>query len=172
MKIRARTSILKSSDPTFDPMKLNAEDRWRAYLSAFELNSSTEGITEDSYNWPWVQRGVKRTYEADEDELRQVQDTTEQEERLTVRVGVEDYKLRFEPDTVEWISQTKRARYSGPEGNQEILTEAAGRDESSNEKVVMNNSWMKDLSHDEVVGRAQEFEKEKEKENAEQVKAE
>jgi len=157
--MRARTSILKSSDPTFDPMKLNAEDRWRAYLSAFELNTPTEGISEDSYGWPWIQRGVKRAYENDEDELRQVQSTVVQDEKLMIRVGVEDYKLRFEPDTTEWMLQTKRARYAGPEGLQEVVDEAGARAESSSDKVVMNNSWMKDLSRDDVVGKTQEFEK-------------
>lgn len=161
-KMRARTSILKSSDPTFDPMKLTAEDRWRAYLSAFEVNGPTESIPEETYPMPFVQRGVKRAYEADDEDLRQVLDTIVQDEKLTIRVGVEDLKLRFEPDTGEYIVQTKKARYSGPEGLEEIVRESKERTETSHEKVVVVNHWMKDISHDEVVKTTQLFETTKE----------
>lgn len=161
--MRARTTWLHSGDPTFDLSRLDDVSRWDYYISSYTTIKPTEGVRQELVTFPFLQRGIKRRREEFEGDLEDILLTVENEDRLVIRIGVDDYKARFERQSNHSMIHTKANRTGGQEGINELNEEARARDEAVNDKIIMNNAWMKDLSRDDVDQKKQAFEEQKRK---------
>jgi paired amphipathic helix protein Sin3a len=72
------------------------------------------------------------------------------DERLIMRIAVNNYHAIFQPGTAEGFFEDLRQREGGEEGVKEAEECRIWRDETVREKFVMNNDAMKGLSKEEV----------------------
>lgn len=152
--------MFKKDDPTFDTNALDRTRRWRAYLASYQAIEPTEEVDHVNIKFPYLRK-----------RLAKVEDVTEQDERLdvvkhsdkmTVSISPQTYNITFinsEPfgtSGVQYFTLPDTIR-AGVSESAAQLNEA--RRERAQEKLVRNNTWMRDLSRDEVDSKKAAFKK-------------
>ena len=83
--------------------------------------------------------------------------TVKNDERLVLRIAVNNYHPIFQPGTAEGFFEDLKQREGGEEGVKEAEVCKLHREEAVKEVFVMNNTGMKGLSKEEVEKRNEEF---------------
>ncbi|KAF2836568.1 hypothetical protein M501DRAFT_996774 [Patellaria atrata CBS 101060] len=135
--------IFKKDDMTFDTSTLDAERRWSYYITSWCLLDPTEGIVYDKLNMPILQHTALRP---DDEDVSNV----DNKEKLIIRVATENFKTFFESNTEEYSVSLKPESAIMVGDKEEMRSEHRNRRKSAQERLSMNNTWMKDLSKDDV----------------------
>jgi paired amphipathic helix protein Sin3a len=163
-KAEASVRLFKKDDPTFEFNTLDRIRRWRAYIASFVAVEPTEEVDGTRVHFPYLRKRLAKVEGlSEEDRL----DMVRHSDKITVFISPTMYTMTFinsEPfgsGGVQYILQSD----SVPRSSEESKALNDSRRELVQEKLVRNNTWMKDLSRDDVDGKKTAFKK-----NIEEVK--
>lgn len=141
---------LQSKETTFymDDMKL--QERWQYYISSYLSPEPTEGVDREKLSRVMVHRNIP-TNENESDDGN-VLKSSSVDENLTVNICIRSSKMVW--DAGAWEKFLSNA---GPATQQEKEEREHKRDSASasrawklRERFIMNSSWMRDLSQEDV----------------------
>ena len=160
-KMEAYVSIFKKDDPTFDVTALDRAKRWRYYLASYSSVDPTEGVPNDKVQLPYLKHSLIKPDESSE-EYGALYDTLRSMEKLQFIIRAKDYRIEFEnkgDGGVDYTVLSEAIRTGGEEGRREMEALREARSGLAQEKLVMNNAWMRGISRDDVDARKQAFRK-------------
>ena len=147
-------------------------DRWRVYINDFVSRAPTHGAPISEVALPVLKRNVRVLSKRGTvtpafsgivsngehtDETGRHYDILPHKEGLGFKIAVNDYKLFFTINDDEYWHQPSAARGGKKEGASDARELVLHRDEAIQDKFVMNNGSMKDLSQDDVEGKKGAF---------------
>jgi paired amphipathic helix protein Sin3a len=171
-KAEAHVRLFKKDDPTFEFNTLDRVKRWRAYIASYMAVEPTEEVASPRVRYPYLKKRLAKTDGPSEDERL---DFVKYSDKMTISISPAAYTMTFinsEPfgtGGIQYFLQPDRVRAGvsenlpKPQGEYKALNDS--RREFAQEKLVRNNSWMKDLSRDDVDGKKTAFKKELEEAN-------
>ncbi|KAL1296692.1 hypothetical protein AAFC00_000168 [Neodothiora populina] len=154
--------VFKKEDPTFETFKLLEADRWRVYVSQYIRLPSTEDVrlTKRPYLSanlrPLMEPNLDNTEDRTDEWLRRYEQGT-YDDKLVLRISVQQYKLMFERNTEEYYYQPLAVRENGKEGAEEAEATVSYRAEQLQDTLLINNSAMRGLSKEDVEGKNEAF---------------
>jgi paired amphipathic helix protein Sin3a len=157
-KGEATVRLFKKDDPTFEFNTLDRIRRWRAYVASFIAVEPTEGIDGTRVRFPFLSKRPAKTDDLYDDERL---DTVNHSDKITIAITPTNYTMIFivsEPIGTGGVQHVLQPNsVFGSREGATALNES--RRERVQEKLVRNNSWMKDLSRDDVDGEKSAFKK-------------
>lgn len=157
MKAEAKVRLFKKDDPTFEFNTLDRVKRWRAYIASYMAVEPTEQVDASLVNYPFLKKRLAKHENLTEDDRF---DLVKHSDKITVSINPASYVMRivnsepFGTGGVLYFLQPDfvRAGLSDavPNPADEYKKLNDERRERVQERLVRNNSWMKDLSRDDV----------------------
>jgi paired amphipathic helix protein Sin3a len=173
-KAEASVRLFKKDDPTFEFNTLDRVKRWRAYIASYMAVEPTEEVDSTRVRYPYLRKRLAKTEDFSEDERL---DHVKHSDKITVSISPAGYTMSFinsEPfgtGGVQYFLQSDSVRagltHSVSKPVEEYKNLNDSRRDRVQEKLVRNNTWMKDLSRDDVDAKKTAF-----KQDLEQVKVE
>ncbi|KAI1515339.1 Paired amphipathic helix protein Sin3a [Pyrenophora tritici-repentis] len=165
-KMEAHVRLFKKDDPTFEFNTLDRVKRWRAYIASFTAIEPTEEVDASRVRYPYLKRRLAKNVDLSEEErFEQVRHC----DTITISISPSAYILGFvnsEPfgnGGVQYYVQPDAVRAglseAVPNPTEEYKKLNDERRERVQEILVRNNSWMKDLSRDDVDAKKTAFKK-------------
>ena len=166
--------IFRREEPTFDVSQMEQVDRWRVYINDYVSRASTHGAPLGELALPVLKRNVRVLSKRGTitpafsgissngeytDETGRQYDILPHKEGLGFKVAVNDYKLFFTINDDEYWHQPASARAGSKETAGDARELVHHRNEAIQDKYVMNNASMKDISQDDVGGKKEAFRK-------------
>jgi paired amphipathic helix protein Sin3a len=156
-KGEAFVRLFKKDDPTFEFSTLDRVKRWRAYIASYMAVEPTEEVDSTRVRYPYLKKRLARTEDFSEDERL---DHVKHNDKITVSISPAGYTMTFihsEPfgiGGVQYFLQPDNVR-AGITTNvtkpvEEYKALVDSRRDRAQEKLVRNNTWMKDLSREDV----------------------
>ncbi|EME44313.1 hypothetical protein DOTSEDRAFT_71974 [Dothistroma septosporum NZE10] len=144
---------------------MDRENQWRYYIASYTSVDNTDGVDISTINYPFLPSNIK-AYGADPRseifppvandahaqgvlEKSRILDV-KNEEKLEVRVAVNNYKAQFAPSTFEAFYSRLAEREKGKEGVEAAEEVHSMREESVMDKFLMMNDGMRDVSKEDV----------------------
>lgn len=134
---------------------MDRENRWRYYIASYTSVDPTDGVDTNSVSQPLLWRSI-RAFGADPDEKSFTPEGEERansmknDERLVVRVAVNNYKSIFHPNSEESFHASLPRQERGEEGVEAADSLRGQRDDEIMDKFVRVNEAMKDMSTENV----------------------
>jgi paired amphipathic helix protein Sin3a len=163
-KGEANVRLFKKDDPTFEFNGVDRVRRWRAYIASYMAVEPTEQVDGAQVRFPYLRKRLAKTEDFSEDDRL---DHVKHSDKITVSISPTAYTMAFVnsepfgPGGVQYFLQPDGVRsgltpvVSKPVEEYKGLNDA--RRERVQEKLVRNNSWMKDLSREDVDARKAAF---------------
>lgn len=147
----AQIKLLHRHEGTFPERPKTRKERWQAYIASYVRVEPTEQVDIEKLlkRFPFVRRSAGGL----DDNLISDNLLTHfgSEEKLTVRVEPMNYSLQLDPESYEWMVRNKQPKIDYDQELWATIHEEQERKaEEVQEKLVMNNEWMKGLTKDEV----------------------
>lgn len=166
-KTEATVRLFKKDDPTFDSNALDRTRRWRAYLASYQAVEPTEEVDHAKVQYPYLKKRLAKVEDLTEQDDRL--DVVKHSDKITVSISPQTYNITFinsEPfgtGGVQYFALPGTIRAgvskSTPQPNEQYKVLNDERRERAQEKLVRNNTWMRDLSRDEVDSKKVAFKK-------------
>jgi len=165
-KTEATVRLFKKDDPTFEFNTLDRVKRWRAYIASYMAVEPTEEVDGSRVHYPYLKKRLVKTEDFSEDDRL---DHIKHSDKILVAISPAGYNLQFinsEPfgtGGVQYFLQSDTVRaglsqsVTKPAEEYKALNDS--RRDRVQEKLVRNNSWMKDLSRDDVDAKKTAFKK-------------
>jgi paired amphipathic helix protein Sin3a len=171
-KAEASVRLFKKDDPTFEFNTLDRVKRWRAYIASYMAVEPTEEVDRTRVRYPYLKKRLAKTEDSSEDDRL---DHVKHSDKITVSISPAGYTMTFinsEPygvGGIQYFLQPDSVRAGLTSGIRKPVEEYKSLNDSRRdrvqEKLVRNNTWMKDLSRDDVDAKKTAF-----KQDLEQVK--
>ncbi|KAH6879185.1 hypothetical protein BKA58DRAFT_111310 [Alternaria rosae] len=165
-KMEAHVRLFKKDDPTFEFNTLDRIKRWRAYVASYMAVEPTEEVDLSRVNYPYLKKRLARAEDLTEEERF---DHVKHSDKITVSISPAAYVMTFinsEPfgtGGVQYFLQPDAVRAglseAVPKPAEEYKKLNDERRERVQEILVRNNTWMKDLSRDDVDAKKTAFKK-------------
>lgn len=172
-KTEAYVRLFKKDDPTFEFNTLDRVKRWRAYVASYTAAEPTEEVDGARVHHPYLRKRLAKTEDFSDDGRTE---RATANDKITVNISPGGYIMTFvhsEPfgrGGVQYLLQPDNVRAglssSVPKPADEYKSLNDSRRDRVQEKLVHNNTWMKDLSRDDVDAKKTSF-----KQDLEQAKA-
>ncbi|KAF1840440.1 uncharacterized protein K460DRAFT_208398 [Cucurbitaria berberidis CBS 394.84] len=166
VKSRAFVRLFKKDDPTFEFNTLDRVKRWRAYVASYMAVEPTEEVDRSRVHYPCLKKRLATTSDPSEDDRFE---HVKYSDKITVSISPAAYVMTFinsEPfgnGGVQYFLQPDAVRAGlserTPKPNEEYKKLNDERRERVQEILCRNNSWMKDLSRDDVDAKKAAFKK-------------
>ena len=157
-KMEATVRLFRKDDPTFDTNSLDRTKRWRAYLASYQAVEPTEEVDHARVAYPYLKKRLAKAEDSAEQDDRL--DLVKHNDKITVSISPQTYNITFinsEPfgtGGVQYITLPDIVRAGARETTSQSTEQYKklndARRERSQEKLIRNNTWMRDLSRDEV----------------------
>ncbi|XPS70628.1 Transcriptional regulatory protein sin3 [Ascochyta lentis] len=157
-KTEATVRLFKKDDPTFDSSSLDRTKRWRAYIASYQAVEPTEEVDHAKVAYPYLKKRLAKVEDLAEQDNRL--DSVKHSDKITVSICPQTYNITFinsEPfgtGGVQYFTLPDTVRAGASENTPQAAEQFKAlndrRRERAQEKLVRNNSWMRDLSRDEV----------------------
>ncbi|KAF2498321.1 hypothetical protein BU16DRAFT_558387 [Lophium mytilinum] len=163
----ASVNILKKDDDTYTVSTLDKIKAWRYYIASFTSSEPTENVAHDKVHLPYLKRSIGKA-SLDIDEPGDRVDSVRSEEKKAFKIMPDRaYTMKYLNSSgpyegVDFLVQTDAVRSGFREGDAEMSRKTASRNESASERLLMNTTWMKDVSREDVDARKDIFRKETE----------
>jgi paired amphipathic helix protein Sin3a len=164
--MEANVRLFKKDDPTFEFNTLDRVKRWRAYVASYMAVEPTEEVDKTRVHYPYLKKRLAKTEDLTEEDRI---DHVRYSDKITVSISPAAYIMSFinsEPygmGGVQYFIQPDATRAglseSVPNPTEEYKALNDSRRDRVQEILVRNNSWMKDLSRDDVDARKAAFKK-------------
>ncbi|KAF1946319.1 hypothetical protein EJ02DRAFT_249718 [Clathrospora elynae] len=165
-KMEASVRLFKKDDPTFEFNTLDRVKRWRAYVASYMAVEPTEEVDGSRVNYPYLKKRLAKIGNLSEEDRF---DRIKHNDKITVSINPAAYIMTFinsEPfgtGGVQYFLQPDATRMGMSETVQKPAEEYKKLNDERRERVqeilVRNNSWMKDLSRDDVDAHKTAFKK-------------
>ncbi len=162
----AHVRLFKKDDPTFEFNTLDRVKRWRAYVASYMAVEPTEEVDLSRVHYPYLKKRLAKTEDLTEEERF---DHVKHSDKITVSISPAAYVMTFinsEPfgtGGVQYFLQPDAVRAglseAVPKPTEEYKKLNDERRERVQEILVRNNSWMKDLSREDVEAKKTAFKK-------------
>ncbi|KAL5115298.1 Transcriptional regulatory protein sin3 [Pleosporales sp. CAS-2024a] len=164
VKAEAYVRLFKKDDPTFEFSTLDRVKRWRAYIASYMAVEPTEEVDGARVRYPYLRKRLAKSEDASEDDRIE---HVKHSDKITVSISPAGYTMSFvnsEPFGTGGITyflhpDSVRAGLSSsvtkPIEEYKALKDV--RRERVQEKLVRNNSWMKDVSREHVDAKKASF---------------
>ncbi|KAH8596599.1 hypothetical protein B0O99DRAFT_619426 [Bisporella sp. PMI_857] len=146
---------LQKFEPTYDQAGLNKMDAWKYYVSSYFHVEPTEGVNRNAIRNPVLARNQK-IWDAESEDGSGSREPVSFKEGLGAKICVNTYKLFYDQNTSDWFVYTDKPFEGARERLQKVED---ARNQRFREKFVMNSSWMKDMTHDQVQQATADFKK-------------
>jgi paired amphipathic helix protein Sin3a len=156
-KAEAYVRLFKKDDPTFEFSTLDRVKRWRAYIASYMAVEPTEEVDGTRVRYPYLKKRLAKTEDFSEEERL---DHVKHSDKITVSISPAGYTMTFinsEPfgtGGVQYFLQPDSVRAgltsNVPKPTEEYKALNDSRRDRAQEKLVRNNTWMKDLSREDV----------------------
>ncbi|ESZ98162.1 hypothetical protein SBOR_1465 [Sclerotinia borealis F-4128] len=159
-KNEATSQWVHRDETTFDLDIMQRKERWQYYTSSYVRIEPTEGVPRRLLRKSLLTRNLPSGDTDSEDGSNQRKPLVWGEE-LTLRICVNSYKIIYKEPGVEYFIYADKALGGGEDGEtrQRLKKVEESRNQRFHEKFGMNNRWMKEKSHEEVIRINQEFRK-------------
>ncbi|OSS54046.1 hypothetical protein B5807_00884 [Epicoccum nigrum] len=163
-KTEATVRLFKKDDPTFDSNALDRTRRWRAYLASYQAVEPTEEVDHAKVHYPYLKKRLAKVEDLAEQDDRL--DLAKHSDKITVSISPQTYNITFinselNVGGVQYFTLPDTVRAGGsessPQPNEQFKSLNDARRERAQEKLVRNNTWMRDLSRDEVDSKKSAF---------------
>lgn len=155
--MEAYVRLFKKDDPTFEFNSVDRVKRWRAYVATYTAVEPTEDVDISRIHYPYLKKRLARNQDiSDANRL----DHVKHSDKITVSISPAAYVMTFitsEPfgtGGVQYFLQPDAVRAgvseAFPNPTEEFKALNDSRRDLAQEKLVRNNTWMKDLSRDDV----------------------
>jgi paired amphipathic helix protein Sin3a len=156
--------LFKKDDPTWDYNALDRIKRWRAYYASYITVQPTENVDFANLSTPYLKSRFPKPDELDED----VVDKVKHHEATKIDINPATYTIKFQ--TSEPFGTGGDSYFVHPDKVRAGLTDEGAkpswyqalrdsRRERFKERIIQNNSWMKDLDRDDVDARKAAFQR-------------
>jgi paired amphipathic helix protein Sin3a len=166
-KTEATVRLFRKDDPTFDFSALDRIKRWRAYLASYQAVEPTEEVDHARVAYPYLKKRLAKVEDLAEQDDRL--DHVKHSDKITISISPAAYVINFinsEPfgtGGVQYFLQPDNVRAgvteSMPQPDEQFKALNDSRRERAQEKLVRNNTWMKNLSREEVDSKKATFKK-------------
>ncbi|MBE3049051.1 hypothetical protein IMZ48_42440 [Candidatus Bathyarchaeota archaeon] len=155
-KSEASVRWLQSKETTFyaDDMKL--QERWQYYISSYLRAESTEGVDRERVSKVVLNRNIPSS-ENDSEDGSGAPKPLSFDENLVVSICLRSAKMVWDAGSAESFrtsgvlpATAEGDTAAGAPGDAAKKNASVGRSYKLREQFIMNNSWMKDLSQEEV----------------------
>ncbi|KAG9245720.1 transcriptional regulatory protein-like protein SIN3 [Calycina marina] len=144
-KHEATIQWLQKDEPTVDQEGLPKMDSWKFYVSSYFRVDPTEGVNRSKMQRAVLSRNM-RIWDT-ETQNGSLREALTHSEELGARICANTSKMFYDKWTTDWYIFAERPF----QGTRERLKGAEeDRTEKFREKFVLNNKWMKGMTHDEV----------------------
>ena len=158
--------LFKKDDPTFEFNTLDRIKRWRAYVASYMAVEPTEEVDASRVRYPYLKKRLAKTNDfVEEDRFEDVKHS----DKITVSISPAAYIMTFvnsEPfgtGGVQYFLQPDIVRAGLSEATPNPLEEYKALNDSRRDRaqeiLARNNTWMKDLSRDDVDAKKASFKK-------------
>jgi paired amphipathic helix protein Sin3a len=153
-KTEANVRLFKKDDPTFEFNTLDRVKRWRAYIASYMAVEPTEEVDSTRVRYPYLRKRLAASSDPTFEDSRLAH--ISHSDKITVSISPAAYTMTFinsEPfgvGGVQFFVQPDAIRAGAPSAPDEYKHLNTARRERAQEKLVRNNSWMRDLSRDVV----------------------
>ena len=163
-KTEATVRLFKKDDPTFDSNALDRTRRWRAYLASYQAVEPTEEVDHAKVHYPYLKKRLAKVEDLAEQDDRL--DLAKHSDKITVSISPQTYNITFinselNVGGVQYFTLPDTVRAGGsessPQPNEQFKALNDARRERAQERLVRNNTWMRDLSRDEVDSKKSAF---------------
>lgn len=162
--------LSRKDDPIADDglTEMDRENRWRYYVASYTSIDHTDGVNIADVSYPFLLGNV-RAYGADpsDESFPPTTDSphaqtikersrfldVKNEEKLELRIAVNNFHALFQPGTYESWHTNLQDRTGGPQGIEGAEELRTHREEAILENLLMNHGGMKDLSKEDVEGK-------------------
>lgn len=167
--MEANVRLFKKDDPTFEFNTLDKVKSWRAYVASYVALEPTEQIDASRVRYPFLRKRLATLEKMDELTDQDRYEHVQHSDKITVSINPSRYNMRFissEPagtGGVQYIVHPDATRSglseSVPKPLEEFKSLFDAKRDRAQEILVRNNSWMKDLSRDDVDAKKSAFKK-------------
>lgn len=157
VKLTAYVRLFKKDDPTFEHNSLDRIKRWRCYVAAYMAVEPTEGVQSNSVAIPYLKNRFTKGEELSDDERFEL---SRHWDKITVAISPAGYIMKFiatEPfgtGGVQYFVQPEKSRAGVNENVSSASDDYKSLKESKRDRtqelLIRNTTWMKDLSRDDV----------------------
>jgi paired amphipathic helix protein Sin3a len=144
--MKAQVRVFKKEDLTIEKDNLSLEQAWRYYVSSYGSVDPTENIRTDKVQFPFLKSQVVD----EDDETYDSRSNVQTGGALAVRIRVRDYEMNFDKNSYEWLLADDQRRSGGKDGLKQMEEAQAEASERAQEKLVLNNRLMKDISKETI----------------------
>ncbi|KAF2806646.1 uncharacterized protein BDZ99DRAFT_573392 [Mytilinidion resinicola] len=161
----ASVNILKKDDDTYAVSTLDKIKAWRYYIASYTLSDPTENVAHDKVHLPYLKRSIGKV-DLDIDEPGDRIDSVRSEEKKAFKIMPDrTYTMKYLNSSgpyegVDFLVQKDAVRSGFREGEAEMSRKTASRNDSASERLLMNTTWMKNVSREDVDARKDLFRKE------------
>jgi paired amphipathic helix protein Sin3a len=161
-KKEASVRWLPRDDTTFHTDEMPSKERWQYYISSFVRVAPTEGVDRSRMQKVVLARNIPSA-DADIEDSNIPKAMCFQED-LAVRICINTSLMSWEKGTSEHFVYDKAPKSKQEKDQREEYRKALTRHRESKlmSKLVHNNSWMKDMTQDEVQKLNEQWQKWKE----------
>lgn len=150
---------IQREDTTFELDDMERMAAWQYYISSFIRIEPTEGVNRGAMERSFLTRQLPAA-DADTEQPKPLI----YDENLSLLVCANTYKILYQKETSEWFVWAKNALGLNPETGVSLARERLQkyedlRKQRFKEKFEMNNSWMKDMNHEQVSKKTMDFKK-------------
>ncbi|KAF2270735.1 hypothetical protein CC78DRAFT_528469 [Lojkania enalia] len=165
-KMEAQIRLFKKDDPTFEPSTVDRVKQWRHYVASYMTVEPTEEVDLTRVQVPYLRNRFSKSEDLADDERL---DYAREMDKVTISISPAAYTMKFvasdshSDEGTQYFVQKDHVR-SGlsedvPNPIEEYNAFRDARRDLAQEKLVMNNAWMKDVSRDDVDARKAAFKK-------------
>lgn len=144
---------LRKDETTFYMDEMERIQRWQYYISSYMRIEHTEGIVRSRLQKVLLERNLPSDAKDSSSEEGYTPKPLVIHEGLVIRICLNSSKMVFEKGTSDYFIYNTSYRRGSEEEGEHAARQAFRREmraEKLKEKMVTNNAWMKDLSHEEV----------------------
>lgn len=146
---------MTKNETTFDLDDMDRTQKWQYYVSSYVRIEPTEGVARPKQN------SVVKIRNLPQSDTLSTSSTDEHkrgamvyDESLIFRICVNTYKLLYEKNTADWFGYTNdKGRLAAEKAEQSRIQ----RNDKFKEKFVMNNTWMRGMSQNQVENQNKRF---------------
>lgn len=152
---RATVQLMSKNETTFDMDDMDRTQKWQYYVSSYVRVEPTEGVARPKQN------SVVKIRNLPQSDTLSTSSTDENkrgpmvyDESLIFRICVNTYKLLYEKNTADWFGYTNGKGRLAAEKVEQLRIQ---RNDKFKEKFVMNNTWMRGMSQNQVENQNKRF---------------
>ncbi|KXS98156.1 hypothetical protein AC579_9993 [Pseudocercospora musae] len=165
LESRVRIFVTKRDEAIADDglTALDRETRWRYYIASYSSLDDTDGVDQSAVGWPYLNDANYKSFFGSDPSSGAAADArraniearrrffdSRNEEKLKIRIAVNNYRAFFQAESFETWTVNDGDRSGGEQGEKDAQELHDHREETLMDRFVNMNSAMKEKSREDV----------------------